>query len=40
LLDGAELREITDDTYKYEGKAGLWLKSRAQTHSDEFNAEG
>jgi hypothetical protein len=32
--------EITDDTYKDSGKVGLWSKSDAQTHFDEFKASG
>jgi hypothetical protein len=39
-LDGEKLWEITDDTYKDAGKVGLWSKSDAQTHFDEFKAEG
>jgi hypothetical protein len=39
-LDGKKLWEITDDTYKNPGKVGLWSKSDAQTHFDEFKAEG
>jgi hypothetical protein len=39
-LDGEKLWEITDDTYKNAGKVGLWSKSDAQTHFDEFKAEG
>jgi hypothetical protein len=39
-LNGEKLWEITDDTYKNAGKVGLWSKSDAQTHFDEFEAEG
>jgi hypothetical protein len=39
-LDGEKLWEITDDTYTNAGKVGLWSKSDAQTHFDEFKAEG
>lgn len=37
-LDGKEIWEITDDTYKNAGKIGLWSKADAQTHFDEFKA--
>jgi hypothetical protein len=37
-LDGERMWEITDDTYKDAGKVGLWSKSDAQTHFDEFKA--
>src|SRR6516162_1175188 len=39
-LDGEKLWEITDDTYQDAGKVGLWSKADAQTHFDEFKAEG
>jgi hypothetical protein len=39
-LDGEKLWEITDETYKGAGKVGLWSKADAQTHFDEFKAEG
>jgi hypothetical protein len=39
-LDGEKMWEITDDTYKDAGKVGLWSKSDAQTHFDEFKTEG
>jgi hypothetical protein len=39
-LDGEKMWEITDDTYKDAGKVGLWSKADAQTHFDQFKAEG
>jgi hypothetical protein len=39
-LDGNKEWEITDDTYKDAGKVGLWSKADAQSHFDEFKAEG
>jgi hypothetical protein len=39
-LDGERIWEIEDDTYKDAGKVGLWTKSDAQTHFDEFKAAG
>ena len=39
-LDGDKMWEITDDTYKDAGKVGLWSKADAQTHFDQFKAEG
>ena len=39
-LDGEKIWDITDDTYKDTGKVGLWSKADAQTHFDEFKAEG
>src|SRR5437879_11740785 len=39
-LDGQKLWEITDDTYQDAGKVGLWSKADAQSHFDEFKAEG
>lgn len=39
-LDGKKLWEITDDTFKEPGKVGLWTKADAQSHFDEFRAEG
>ncbi len=39
-LDGQKIWEITDDTYKNAGKVGLWSKADAQSHFDEFKAEG
>jgi len=39
-LDGEKMWEITDDTYKDAGKVGLWSKADAQSHFDEFKAEG
>jgi hypothetical protein len=39
-LDSKQIWEITDDTYQSAGKVGLWSKSDAQTHFDEFKAEG
>jgi hypothetical protein len=38
-LDGEKIWEITDDTFKTGGQIGLWTKSDAQTHFDEFKAE-
>jgi hypothetical protein len=39
-LDGQRMWEITDDTYQDAGKVGLWSKADAQSHFDEFKAEG
>jgi hypothetical protein len=39
-LDSEKMWEITDDTYQNAGKVGLWSKADAQTHFDEFKAEG
>src|SRR5438128_336844 len=39
-LDGEKIWEIKDDTYQKAGKVGLWSKSDAQTHFDEFKVEG
>src|SRR5438132_13903403 len=39
-LDGEKMWQITDDTYKDAGRVGLWSKADAQTHFDEFKAEG
>ena len=39
-LDGQKLWEVTDDTFKDAGKVGLWSKADAQTHFEEFKAEG
>jgi len=39
-LDGEKMWEITDDTYQNAGKVGLWSKADAQSHFDEFKAEG
>jgi hypothetical protein len=39
-LDGEKMWEITDDTYQEAGKVGLWSKADAQSHFDEFKAEG
>lgn len=39
-LDGEKMWEITDDTYKDAGRVGFWSKADAQTHFDEFKAEG
>ena len=39
-LDGNKIWEVTDDTFKDAGKVGLWSKADAQSHFDEFKAEG
>jgi hypothetical protein len=39
-LDGEKMWEVTDDTFKDAGKVGLWSKADAQSHFDEFKAEG
>jgi hypothetical protein len=39
-LDGKQIWEVTDDTFKEAGKVGLWSKADAQTHFDEFKASG
>ena len=39
-LDGEKIWEVTDDTFKDAGKVGLWSKADAQSHFDEFKAEG
>jgi hypothetical protein len=39
-LDGNKEWEVTDDTFKDAGKVGLWSKADAQSHFDEFKAEG
>jgi hypothetical protein len=39
-LDSEKMWQITDDTYTDAGKVGLWSKADAQTHFDEFKAEG
>jgi hypothetical protein len=38
-LDGQKFWEITDGTYQNAGKIGLWSKSDAQTHFDDFRAQ-
>jgi hypothetical protein len=39
-LDGKQIWEVTDDTFKKAGKVGLWSKADAQTHFDQFKASG
>src|SRR6516162_11332165 len=39
-LDGQKEWEINDTTYEDAGQVGLWSKADAQTHFDEFKAEG
>ena len=39
-LDGEKMWEITDDAFKEAGKVGLWSKADAQSHFDDFKAEG
>jgi hypothetical protein len=39
-LDDKKIWEVTDDTFKEAGKVGLWSKADAQTHFDEFKAQG
>jgi hypothetical protein len=39
-LDGEKIWEVMDDTFKDAGKVGLWSKSDAQSHFDEFKASG
>ncbi|MBL7836289.1 MAG: DUF1080 domain-containing protein [Bacteroidetes bacterium] len=36
-LNGNTLIETTDDTYKNEGRIGLWTKADAQTYFDDFS---
>ncbi len=40
FLDGKKLLEGKDDTFTRAGKVGLWTKADAQTHFDEFRADG
>jgi len=37
-LDGKHLLKATDDTFQKPGLVGLWTKSDAQTHFDQFKA--
>jgi hypothetical protein len=39
FLDGEQIWEVKDDTFKEAGKVGLWSKADAQTHFDEFKAK-
>jgi hypothetical protein len=39
-LDGKKLLDVTDNTYANAGKVGLWSKSDAQTHFDNFQVSG
>jgi hypothetical protein len=39
-LDGQKLLDVKDDTFKEPGKVGLWSKSDAQTHFDNFEVSG
>jgi hypothetical protein len=39
-LDGEKIWEVTDEMFKDAGKIGLWSKADAQSHFDEFKAEG
>ena len=38
-LDGEDILEIEDDTFKKSGKVGLWTKADAQTYFDNFVVE-
>jgi hypothetical protein len=39
-FDGKKELEVKDSTFKEAGKVGLWSKSDAQTHFDDFKASG
>src|SRR5262245_29475007 len=39
-LDAQKLLDVQDDTFKEPGKVGLWSKSDAQTHFDDFEVSG
>jgi hypothetical protein len=39
-LDGKKMLDARDDTFKKAGKVGLWSKSDAQTHFDNFKVSG
>jgi hypothetical protein len=39
-LDGKKLLDAKDDTFPNAGKVGLWSKSDAQTHFDDFKVSG
>jgi hypothetical protein len=39
-FDGKKELEVNDSTFKAAGKVGLWSKSDAQTHFDDFRASG
>jgi hypothetical protein len=40
FLDGKKELDAKDSTFKEAGKVGLWSKSDAQTHFDEFRVKG
>jgi hypothetical protein len=40
FLDGKKYLDTTDNTFTGAGKVGLWTKSDAQTHFDDFTVEG
>jgi hypothetical protein len=40
FFDGRNYLDVKDDTFKDAGKVGLWTKADAQTHFDNFMAEG
>jgi len=40
FFDGRKYLDVKDDTFKDAGKVGLWTKADAQTHFDNFTAEG
>jgi hypothetical protein len=40
FLDGNKMLDAKDDTFKKAGKVGLWSKSDAQTHFDNFRVRG
>jgi hypothetical protein len=40
FLDGKKMLDAKDDTFTKAGKVGLWSKSDAQTHFDEFQVRG
>jgi hypothetical protein len=40
FFDGRKYLDVKDDTFKDAGKVGLWTEADAQTHFDNFTAEG
>jgi hypothetical protein len=40
FLDGQKMLDAKDDTFQKAGKVGLWTKSDAQTHFDNFMVNG
>jgi hypothetical protein len=40
FLDGEKMLDVTDTAFPKSGKVGLWTKSDAQTHFDDFKVSG